>query len=151
MKQFIVVFLCVFVLAGCIPQIAEIIMPPKSEQPARHPAQQQEVAPVDLGNMKIGALFAEYNQNKVAAEKKYLGKGISVTGNITYITEMPFNGGYALDIEESGWEIGCYFENSQENSILALKEGQKITVFGVIRATNGFPHPDLEKCRIVKP
>lgn len=153
MKQFVMGCLFIFVLAGCIPQIT----PNQSGQPAR----QQEVEPVDMGSMSLKALFAEYDQNKLVAENKYLGKAIRISGTATNIgVSKLYNGNtrreevasYHLTLRDvSGMTISCFFEPTQESDILALKEGQKITVYGVIRPTDLRPYPDLGKCRIVKP
>lgn len=152
MKKLVIACLCTLILAGCLPEIMSGDFGPLSQ-----PFKQE---PVDLGSMTIDELYAEYDQNKIVAENKYTGKAIRLSGTVeninafkryntnTYKEEIE---SYSFRLKNSkGQTILCFFDKSQESSILALKEGQKVTVYGIIGKIITF-RPDLENCRIVKP
>lgn len=152
MNKLVIACLCTLILAGCLPEIMSGDFGPLSQ-----PAKQE---PIDLGSMTLDELYAEYDQNKIVAENKYTGKAIRLSGTVeninafkryntnTYKEEID---SYSFRLKNSkGQTILCFFDKSQESSILALKEGQKVTVYGIIGKIITF-RPDLENCRIIKP
>lgn len=78
------------------------------------------------------ALWRAFDANEVAAEDKYKGKSIFVTGKIRSITTDP--AGYpvvALDAGKSGFAtVSCVFPKDARSTIAVLKKGQQVLIPG---------------------
>ena len=82
-------------------------------------------------NVTVSArkLYKEYNANEIAADEKYKGQIIQVTGIIRDIGNDIMDNAYVTLIGDQYFgDIQCYFD---EKSIVAgLSKGKKITVIG---------------------
>jgi hypothetical protein len=94
-------------------------------------------------------LLKETQANEKKAEAKYAGKQIAVTGSVTMtdVSEAPINvhlsAGAPLEI------VVGYFDDGEKESVVALKEGQKVT----LQCEGGsvwIGLPDLKNCTIIK-
>lgn len=74
-------------------------------------------------------LYKEYNENEIAADEKYKGKIIEVTGVIRDIGNDIMDNAYVTLVgNEYFGDIQCYFN---EKSVVAkLSKGKRITVIG---------------------
>ena len=74
-------------------------------------------------------LYKEYNANEIAADEKYKGKIIEVTGVIRDIGNDIMDNAYITLVgDEYFGDIQCYFN---EKSVVAkLSKGKRITVIG---------------------
>ena len=74
-------------------------------------------------------LYKEYNENEIAADEKYKGKIIEVTGVIRDIGNDIMDNAYITLVgNEYFGDIQCYFN---EKSVVAkLSKGKRITVMG---------------------
>ena len=74
-------------------------------------------------------LYKEYNENEIAADEKYKGKIIEVTGVIRDIGNDIMDNAYITLVgNEYFGDIQCYFN---EKSVVAkLSKGERITVIG---------------------
>ena len=74
-------------------------------------------------------LYKEYNSNEIAADEKYKGKIIEVTGVIRDIGNDIMDNAYITLVgDEYFGDIQCYFN---EKSVVAkLSKGKRITVIG---------------------
>ena len=74
-------------------------------------------------------LYKEYNENEIAADEKYKGKIIEITGVIRDIGNDIMDNAYITLVgNEYFGDIQCYFN---EKSVVAkLSKGKKITVIG---------------------
>ena len=74
-------------------------------------------------------LYKEYNENEIAADEKYKGKIIEVTGVIRDIGNDIMDNAYITLVgNEYLGDIQCYFN---EKSVVAkLSKGKRITVIG---------------------
>ena len=74
-------------------------------------------------------LYKEYNENEIAADEKYKGKIIEVTGVIRDIGNDIMDNAYITLVgNEYFGDIQCYFN---EKSVVAkLSKGKRITVIG---------------------
>ncbi len=95
-------------------------------------------------------LFAEYEKNGVAADNKFKGKEIEVSGEIESIDKDILDD---LFVNLKGDEIGmlgvqCYFKDKNNNDLNNLKKGDSITIIGI---GNGKTiNVTLKKCRLKK-
>ena len=74
-------------------------------------------------------LYKEYNENEIAADEKYKGKIIEITGVIRDIGNYIMDNAYITLVgNEYFRDIQCYFN---EKSVVAkLSKGKRITVIG---------------------
>ena len=81
-------------------------------------------------------LYQAYDSNEVAADLKYKGKTALIDGSISSITEAGSKYDIKLSTDEafSFTEIVCKVDKSLVESVIALSEGQYITVMGMIKA-----------------
>lgn len=76
-------------------------------------------------------LYSAYNDNEIAADQKYKGKQLEVSGTVQDIGKDIFDSIYVtLETAELMGSIQVYFEKGQEDAIAALSKGQELTVVG---------------------
>lgn len=85
--------------------------------------------------VEASELVGEYDKNKLAAQDKYTGKLVQITGYIKNISNDILNNYYlALDPVKKeyyfGTTIQCYFEDKSE--LTTLENGQSVTVQGTM-------------------
>lgn len=102
--------------------------------------------------IKAPDLTKEYDSNEVAADGKYKGKLISVTGKISDISEVL--GTLTVDLEghkESGinlLSVKCNFNDSDKESVAKLKKGQNTTLIGRGDGKTANLYVGLKDCKI---
>lgn len=86
-------------------------------------------------SLRISAneLYGEYDRNEVAADSKYEGRVIAVTGAIQDIGKDVLDDVYIV-IGGAGFLDGvqCTFIESQASKVGSLSKGQSVTVKGVV-------------------
>lgn len=85
-----------------------------------------------VADFKISSteLFNEYNLDESAANKKYLGKIVSVHGRVA---DKAYDAQGTMSLILEGGEmagVGCQFDKSVQNEINKMKKGQAIKVKG---------------------
>lgn len=104
--------------------------------------------------VKAGDLLKEYSGNAVAADAKYKGKVLKVTGKFGSAQKAPLLG-YAVQLqaEDAGdlslSEVQCFILESAEADVAKLKAGQTVTVQGTCDG-QVLAQVKLSKCTIVK-
>ena len=74
-------------------------------------------------------LYKEYNENEIAADEKYKGKIIEVTGVIRDIGNDIMDNAYITLVgNEYFGDIQCYF--NEKSVVSKLSKGKRITVMG---------------------
>ncbi len=126
-------------LAGC-----------KTKKPAKESAPETPVASV-----KAGDLLNEYSANALAADGKYKGKVIQVTGKFSSVQKMVLVG-YVLQLapEDAGdlnaSLLQCVLTEDAQAAAAQLQPGQKVTIQGTCE---GQPIPGqvrMSQCRVVQ-
>lgn len=93
-------------------------------------------------------LTKEYDENEVAADGKYKGKMLAVTGKISNIAETFGSMTVSLEGHEITKTVMCNFEDSEKANIAKLKKGQQATLIGKGDGSTGGLYVGLEKCKI---
>ena len=79
-------------------------------------------------------LFAAYDSNEVAADNKYKGKMLKITGTIKDIGKDILDDAYiTLDCGELIVSVQCYFKSNQLDAVAELAKDQTITIVGTCR------------------
>ena len=108
----------------------------KKEEPAKNaatPAAQTAAPAAKVEAIKISAasLYATYKENEVAADEKYKGKAMEITGTIDDIKkglgDIPY---VTLATDDDFGNVQCTFSKNDSAQLAELKKGQKITITG---------------------
>lgn len=95
-------------------------------------------------------LYSAYNNNEIAADNKYKGKKIAVTGGIYNISEVL--GSITIDLysgDEIGWTtISCTVKD--RDIVSQLSKGQKVTIIGTCQGMTLNVSINLENCIVWK-
>ena len=96
------------------------------------------------------ALSDAYNNNEVAADAKYKGNVVDVTGTIDTIGKDILNNPYVTlkTAEYSVLSVQCMFSQSDESTLAALSSGQAITLQGTVSGKT--LNVILDGCSVVK-
>lgn len=93
-------------------------------------------------------LYQAYDANEIAADDKYKGKKLAVTGRISEISEIL--GDIHVDLKTGdgiGWtKISCNMED--RDVVSKLRKGQKVTIIGTCDGLTLNVSIDLEDCKI---
>ncbi len=88
-------------------------------------------------------LAKEYKENEVAADSKYKGKLIEITGKITGVTNGTFDDEIIVKLSDGEYDFNgsqCYMKESERDKALAMKKDQTVTLIGTGNsATIGSP------------
>ncbi len=104
--------------------------------------------PADSGVIKItiGQLYSEYRANEVAADQKYKGRTLQVSGKVNSVKKDVFNQPY-IDLG-NGASIWCEFDKPDEPLLAQLVKGQSVIVEGVCAGKIIYIH--LKHCILVQ-
>ena len=93
----------------------------------------KEVAEGSALTFTADALHGEYDANEVAADGKYKGKTVEVTGTVKEIGKGAFGGQYVaftLARNQFMTSVQCEFPTSAQTELAKLKKGQRVTIRG---------------------
>lgn len=97
--------------------------------------------------VRANRLYAEFEDNGLAAEQKYKGQIIDVTGKVENIDRDILDDIYVtLEGDEYFGSIQCYFGEQQLNDATSLKSGATVTIKG--RCTGKIGNVILKDCLI---
>lgn len=104
--------------------------------------------------IKAGDLMKEYGGNAVAADAKYKGKLMQVTGKFNSAQKAPLLG-YAVQLlpedapDASLSYVQCFIVESAEAEVAKLQAGQVVTLLGTCDGQS-LGQVKLSKCTLVK-
>lgn len=95
-------------------------------------AQEQSAPPIEI---TIEELIAEYDANKLAAEKKYKDKNLKISGGVIQNISKDIFGKPFISLEPRkefyiGATVRCEFREEDSDKLLELQNGQRLTVTG---------------------
>jgi hypothetical protein len=121
----------------------------KPKDASKDAVQAEEAKPVEATKVSATTLYSDYEANEVAADEKYKGKVLEVSGTINSIGKDILNTPYvALTTNNVISTVQCMFEKSEADKLVELKKNTKITVHGEIQGKLG--NIVLKNCEIVK-
>lgn len=94
------------------------------------------------------ALTKEYDENELAADGKYKGKLLAVSGKVSNIAETLGNVTAQLEGHNVVLSVMCNFDESQKASVTALKKGQQATFVGRGDGSTAGLYVGLQKCKV---
>lgn len=110
-------------------------------------------APEPKKVIKISAekLYKAFDDNSIAAEEKYKGKLVQVSGKIDSIDESFWGTPYVrLKADDYGFtSVTCYFSSSDKSELASLQKNQSITIEGTCGSMS-LLDVDVQNCTIIK-
>lgn len=105
--------------------------------------------PVRKQVMSVSAedLYDAFDQNEIAAEKKYKGASVMVRGIVESVGRDILNTPYVVLSGGGLLGVQCFFDESQVNELASLSPGQTVTISGVV--TGKFGNIGVKNCRIM--
>jgi ribosomal protein L40E len=102
----------------------------QSDNPARKgsTASSKESAPVEVITVKSSVLYQEYMENEIAADGKYKGKYVEVSGAIDDIGKDIMDEMYITLPGDGFLGVQVYFPKSDSQVVGGLKKGQRVSV-----------------------
>ena len=95
-------------------------------------------------------LIAAYDENEVAADNKYKGQILTVTGVVGSIGKDIVDDAYVTLKDESSdysfTSVQCYFADDNLDDIAGLKEGDRVVIVG--ECSGGTMNVLLKKCDV---
>ena len=106
-----------------------------------------EVSAEDAIKVKSTELEKAYDENEVAADEKYKGKSLLVSGTVESINKGIGDDMY-VTLGEGSFVIGCdaYFADDHKDDLKSLKKGQKVTV--LCQGDGKLMGPQLRGCSL---
>lgn len=82
-----------------------------------------------VANVTATQLFSEYRENEVAADEKYKGKSVVVTGEVESIGKDITDTMYVtLKTKSSVFGIQAFFSDAHKSTVASMKKGQRLSV-----------------------
>ncbi|HIH2654753.1 TPA: OB-fold protein [Burkholderia cenocepacia] len=101
---------------------------PTAEQSTVSNPVSERSKPIETISVTAAALFAAYDKNEVAADQKYKGKALSVSGTIQSIDKDAFdNIVVKLRTSNEFMPVNAYLSKGHEALAAALEKGNKVT------------------------
>lgn len=75
----------------------------------------------------------EYSENEVAADAKYKGKLIEISGKVYSIDNGLFDNEIIIRLSDGKYDLNnswCYMKESEREKAISLKKGQQVTLIG---------------------
>lgn len=92
----------------------------------------------------------EYSENEVAADAKYKGKVIEITGKVNNIDNGVSDNEMIVRLSDGKYDFNnpwCYMKESERDKVLALKKGQQVTLIGTGDSAT-LKSPVLKNCTV---
>lgn len=94
------------------------------------------------------ALTKEYDENELAADGKYKGKLLTVSGKVGRVAETFGSVSVALDGHNMVVDVLCSFEDSERETVGKIKKGQQVKLTGTGDGMTAGLYVGLQKCRV---
>lgn len=110
------------------------------------------MAPWSAPSTEVSAiqLMKEYSEDEIAADIKYKGKVIIVSGEVRSRSRDLLQDIFVLLYAENGiLSIQCYFSDKRAREVVKLKKGQSVKIKGMVDGKLG--NVFLRNCSVVNP
>lgn len=97
--------------------------------------------------LSANQLYVEYESNEVAADMKYEGKVVIVSGTIQNIGKDIMDDAYIVIGGKGSLDgVQCVFTKGEQSSVARLSKGQRVTVKGEVSGKMG--NVLVRKCKL---
>lgn len=120
---------------------------PTTNQPSTSPAASQAPSAVEAIKITAVQLSRDYEENEVAADQKYDGKLLAVSGKISSINVILGQTSIVLlGVDDLSRTVTGFFGDDQKDAIAKLKKGQTISMEG--RCDGKMLGVNLKDCKL---
>lgn len=131
--------------------IGNIISPPESRPVAEKSETKAAAKPVEVTKVTPDELSLAYKDNEISADATYKGKLVEITAPINSLGKDVLDKAYIAFSAGSDVVVGniqCMFSKSEEESLMQLHKGDRVTVQG--KVSGKFGNVLLDGCKIIK-
>lgn len=121
-----------------------------SNEPVKAVAPETKQPKEEVITVGVEELCTSYEKNEVAADKKYKGKLIKITGKVDDIKKDILDDLYVTLKRQKDFELcqpQCFFDDEHEDQLANLNKGQTVTIIG--RADGLFMNVIIKEARLV--
>ncbi len=137
----------IFIVIGCGGQSANDTKAPETGNKTLTTAPAEpKAAPIKID---AKALTKAYEENELAADGKYKGKTLVVTGEISNIAETLGNVTVQLKGNDMLKDVMCSFDESEHDRVAQLKKGSKVTLEGTGDGMTLGIYVGLQSCKVL--
>jgi hypothetical protein len=109
----------------------------------------EEITPTVSYTLSAADLYGEYENNAVAADQKYQGQLVEVSGKIIEIgTEILGKPYVVLGPSDYVYHVQCVFAYNDESTVANLSKGQSVTLQGEVVGQLGWVN--MKECRLAE-
>jgi len=87
--------------------------------------------------VSVAELISAYEGNEVAADRRYKGQSLVVSGVVDNVGKDIINTMYVALKGEGVWGVQCMFDDSHENQLAGLSKGDRVTLTGTCQGKMG--------------
>jgi putative nucleic acid binding protein len=112
-----------------------------------------ESAPKPVASLTSDQLLAEYQKNPIAADQKYKGQLVEVSGKIGKIGKSVLGAPYVnlgAVSEEDFFGVSCYLAASAVDDVAKMQPGTAVKIRGICKGQFGGQALELKECEFVK-
>ena len=92
-------------------------------------------------------LYQEYENNEIAADNKYKGKIVLISGKIQNISKDDIWNTPIIIIGSELFGVRCHLERSENPAVARLSKGQRVSVKGEVKGKD-FPYVHVKNCTL---
>ena len=140
-----------FLILGCSGANQNATTPANSASVTKVPANTTaaSAAPTEKPiAVQARVMTKDYDENELAADGKYKGKTIAVSGKVENIAETMGNVTVSLAGHDMVKSVMCSFEESEKTNVAKLKKGQQATLVGTGDGMTMGLYAGLQKCKV---
>ena len=137
-----------FLILGCSGANQNATTPTNSASVTTAPANTTAAPSEKPIAVQSKVMTKDYDENELAADGKYKGKMIAVSGKVENIAETMGSVTVSLAGHDMLKSVMCSFEESEKASVAKLKKGQQATLVGTGDGMTMGLYAGLQKCRV---
>ena len=137
-----------FLILGCSGANQNATTPTNSASVTTAPANTTTAPTEKPIAVQARVMTKDYDENELAADGKYKGKTIAVSGKVENIAETMGNVTVSLAGHDMVKSVMCSFEESEKTNVAKLKKGQQATLVGTGDGMTMGLYAGLQKCKV---
>ena len=138
--------LCIFLVYSVNPDLIHSLLPKSKPKPVEITYSKPKPKPLRTISVTARELYADFERNAIAAERKYSKAVVEVNGYIDDIRRNIQNIPYVHLSGGGAFGVRCFFDESDADTLARLSPGQNVTISGIV--TGKFSSVQMAICKI---
>ena len=148
------IIICVIILAVCVGAMIGIIVSEDSASGSQPKIENESENESKIEYIEISAddIFSAYQENEIAADERFKGKLVKITGIISAINSRDILTSANVLLSVDGSYLGCVqcnFNSSDAKDLASLEKGQTVTIIGTCKGLTTF-NIMINACKLQK-